>query len=281
MRTLDLTPTTLGLTILAALGQAPDGLRLSPIAAIVAAPLTSVDAAVQRLLAAGLAERNDDRRYAITEDAQAGLLLRYGYGTIGGARAGLRANGLVLFAGRDAQGWLLAIRSRRADPAYAHLLELVDGLGEPVEMIEVDGMTPFQAMACRTRASRTEVVAGSVVRAFPRPPREGRGAGQPLHQLNGSLHAPSGRKMRGVAREFGLRRVTAFGSAVRSDFDDESDVDLLVEPRSGRSLGITALASLEDRFEDMFGRRVEVVTPSGLIPDVASALEREGVVLLG
>jgi len=163
-------------------------------------------------------------------------------------------------------------------------VELTDALGEPVETVETveaDAMTPFQAAAHRARAAHAEVFAGSVVRAFPRPPREGRRAGQPLHHLNGSLHAPSARKLRGVAREFGLRRVTAFGSAVRSDFDEESDVDLLVEPRAGRGLGITALTSLEDRFEDMFGRRVEVVTPSGLIPEVASALEREGVVLVG
>ena len=51
--------------------------------------------------------------------------------------------------------------------------------------------------------------------------------------------------------------------------------------RPGRQLGITDLASLEDRFEDLFERRVELVTRTGLLPDVASAGEREGVVLLG
>jgi predicted nucleotidyltransferase len=51
--------------------------------------------------------------------------------------------------------------------------------------------------------------------------------------------------------------------------------------RSGRRLGITDLTTLEERLEDVFNRRVEVVTPTGLLPEVVSAAEREGVVLVG
>jgi predicted nucleotidyltransferase len=281
MRSLKALPSALGIRVLAALGQAPGGLRLSAIADAVEAPLTSVDAAVRRLVAADLVERAADRRYLRGEAPQVDLLVRLGYGMREGAAAGLRANRLVLYAGRDETGWLLAVRGRHGDPAFARLLALRGSIGEPTELVEVDALPPSEAALHRARAERAETIVGSAARAFPRPAREGRGAGYSLHGLNRALHAPSARRLRAIANEYGLHRVVAFGSAVRSDFDEESDVDLLVEMRPGRGLGITDLTSLEDRFEDLFERRVEVVTRTGLLPGVASAAEREGVVLFG
>jgi len=281
MRTLKALPSALGIRVLTALGQAPGGLRLSAIADAVEAPLTSVDAAVRRLVAADLVERAADRRYLRGEAAQVDLLLRLGYGTREGAAAGLRANRLVLYAGRDETGWLLAIRGRHGDPAFARLLALRGSIGEPLELVEVDSLSSSEASVYRARAERAETIVGSAARAFPRPARKGRGAGYSLHGLNRALHAPSARRLRAIANEYGLHRVVAFGSAVRSDFDEESDVDLLVEMRPGRRLGITDLTLLENRFEDLFERRVDVITGAGLLPDVASAAEREGVVLVG
>jgi predicted nucleotidyltransferase len=281
MRTLEGLPSALGIRVLTALGQAPGGLRLSAIADALEAPLTSVDAAVRRLVAADLVRRAADRRYLRAETAQSDLLLLLGYGTREGAAAALRANRLVLYAGRDEAGWLLAVRGRHGDPAFARLLALRGSIGEPMDLVEVGSLLPSEAAVHRARAERAETIAGSATRAFPRPAREGRGAGDPLHGLNRALHAPSARRLRAIAREYGLRRVVVFGSAVRSDFDEESDVDLLVEMRPGRRLGITDLTSLEDRFEDLFDRRVEVVAGTGLLSDVASAAEREGVVLVG
>ncbi|MHB1474479.1 MAG: nucleotidyltransferase family protein [Dermatophilaceae bacterium] len=281
MRTLKSLPSALGIRVLTALGQAPGGLRLSAIADAVEAPLTSVDAAVRRLVAAGLVERAADRRYLLGEATEVDLLLRLGYGTREGAAAGLRANRLVLYAGRDETGWLLAIRGRHGDPAFARLLALRGSLGEPQELIEVDALSSSAASVYRARADRAETIVGSAARAFPRLAREGQGAGHLLHGLNRALQAPSARRLRVIAHEYGLRRVVAFGSAVRSDFDEESDVDLLVEMRPGRRLGITDLTSLQDRFEDLFERRVDVITEAGLLPGVASAAEREGVILVG
>jgi predicted nucleotidyltransferase len=281
MRTLKSLPSALGIRVLTALGQAPGGLRLSAIADAVEAPLTSVDAAVRRLVAADLVQRATDRRYLRGEAAQVDLLLRIGYGTQEGAAAAMRANRLVLYAGRDETGWLLAIRGRHGDPAFARLLALRGSIGEPMELVEVHALSPSEAAVYRARAERAETIVGSAARAFPRPARKGRDGGDSLHRLNRALHAPSARRLRAIAHEYGLRRVVAFGSAVRSDFDEESDVDLLVEMRPGRRLGITDLTLLEDRFEDLFERRVDVITGAGLLPAVASAAEREGVILVG
>lgn len=281
MRTLGELPTALGVRILTALGQAPGGLRLSAIADAVEAPLTSVDAAVRRLAAANLAQRSADRRYRLGKTPQADLLLQLGYSTPEGLAAALRANRLVLYAGRDETGWLVAVRGRRGDPAFTRLLTLRGFSQESIELVEAEALPPVQAVGFRRRAEQASTIAGSAARAFPRPGRAGHDAGRALGALSRDVHVPSARRLRGIAREYGLRRMVAFGSVVRSDFDEESDVDLLVEMRAGRRLGITDLTTLEDRLEDVFDRRVEVVTPTGLLPEVAQAAEREGVVLLG
>jgi hypothetical protein len=64
------------------------------------------------LVAADLVERAADRRY-LRETAQSDLLLRLGYSTREGAAAALRANRLVLYAGRDGTDWLLGVRGRQ------------------------------------------------------------------------------------------------------------------------------------------------------------------------
>ena len=281
MRTLDELPTALGVRVLTALGQAPDGLRLSAIAEALKAPLTSVDAAVGRLVAASLLQRTSDRRYRLDATPQVDLLVQLGHSTPEGLSAALRANRLVLYAGRDEAGWLVAVRGRRGDPAFARLLALRGATQASIELVDADTLPHSQAVAYRRRAEHADTITGSAARAFPRPARAGRDAGRPLRALSGDLHAPSRRRLRDIAREYGLRRIVAFGSVVRSDFDEESDVDLLVEMRPGRRLGITNLTALEDRLEDVFDRRVEVVTPTGLLPEVAQAAEREGVVLVG
>ncbi len=104
MRTLDELPTALGVRALTALGQAPDGLRLSAIADAPQAPLASVDAAAGRLAAASLVHRSADRRYRLGTTPQVDLLVRLGHSTPDGVAAALRANRLVLYAGRDEAG---------------------------------------------------------------------------------------------------------------------------------------------------------------------------------
>lgn len=51
-------------------------------------------------------------------------------------------------------------------------------------------------------------------------------------------------RLRALAREYGLRRILAFGSATRADFRPDSDIDLLVEPVPGHHLGLDERVSL-------------------------------------
>jgi len=68
-----------------------------------------------------------------------------------------------------------------------------------------------------------------------------------------------------LCREFGVARLSVFGSAVRDDFDVErSDVDLLVEFRPEAGAGLLALVRLEDKLTELFDRKVDLLTPDGL-----------------
>ena len=68
-----------------------------------------------------------------------------------------------------------------------------------------------------------------------------------------------------LCRQYGVKRLAIFGSAVRDDFDlERSDVDLVGEYLPG----VTSLESyfvLEEKFEELFGRSV----------DLRSAVERQ------
>jgi hypothetical protein len=71
-------------------------------------------------------------------------------------------------------------------------------------------------------------------------------------------------ELRSLARRYGLRSIKVFGSMARSDADESSDVDLLVETTPGTS-GFVLGALLMDA-QDILGRRVDVVTEKSLHP---------------
>ncbi len=65
-----------------------------------------------------------------------------------------------------------------------------------------------------------------------------------------------------LAAKHGARNVRVFGSVLRGEADDESDLDLLVEFEPGRSLLDQAGLALD--LEELLGRKVDVVTERSL-----------------
>jgi uncharacterized protein len=65
-----------------------------------------------------------------------------------------------------------------------------------------------------------------------------------------------------VATQHGAQNVRLFGSAVRGEASDGSDLDLLVDMEPGRSL--LDLAALRNDLMDLLGRKVDVVTEDSL-----------------
>ena len=66
-------------------------------------------------------------------------------------------------------------------------------------------------------------------------------------------------------RSFGVRRLGLFGSFQRDEAQADSDVDLFVEFKPEEAT-FDHFMGLSFFCEDLFGRRVEIVTPNSLSP---------------
>lgn len=62
------------------------------------------------------------------------------------------------------------------------------------------------------------------------------------------------------AARHGIRRLSAFGSVLRPDFEDDSDVDLLVEFEPDRIPGLFGIAAMELELSGILDREVDLRT---------------------
>lgn len=61
-----------------------------------------------------------------------------------------------------------------------------------------------------------------------------------------------------------ISKISLFGSVLRDDFTDQSDVDFLVEFESGKVPGYLRLAGMENQLSDLIGRKVDLRTSNEL-----------------
>src|SRR5258708_5491950 len=66
-------------------------------------------------------------------------------------------------------------------------------------------------------------------------------------------------------RKHHVRKLSLFGSAIRPDFQAESDIDVLAEFEPGQTPGL-AFFSLEEDLAAFFGRKVDLNTARSLSP---------------
>ncbi|NOT00677.1 MAG: nucleotidyltransferase [Phycisphaerales bacterium] len=83
-----------------------------------------------------------------------------------------------------------------------------------------------------------------------------------MHELISSRYSP---EVAAICRRFHARRLSLFGSVLRDDFTDGSDIDVLVEFEPGRTPGFFGLYDMEQELSRLFGgRTVDVRTPEDL-----------------
>ena len=80
-----------------------------------------------------------------------------------------------------------------------------------------------------------------------------------------------------VAAEHGARNVRIFGSVSRGEADEKSDIDFLVELDQDRSL--MDHAGLQIALQELFDRKIDVVSDRGLKPRIKDRVLREAVPL--
>ncbi len=66
-----------------------------------------------------------------------------------------------------------------------------------------------------------------------------------------------------AVKRFGVERIGLFGSYLRDEQNENSDIDFLVEFSTGKK-NIRNLVALADYLEESFGKKVEVVTKESL-----------------
>jgi uncharacterized protein len=75
-------------------------------------------------------------------------------------------------------------------------------------------------------------------------------------------------------KRFGVKRLGVFGSFVRDEQRTTSDVDVLVEFEPGRKT-FDNFMHLAFYLEDLFGRKVDLLTPESLSPHLGPSILRE------
>lgn len=60
-----------------------------------------------------------------------------------------------------------------------------------------------------------------------------------------------------------IRKLSLFGSVLRDDFTDSSDIDVLVEFQPGNTPGL-AIVAMQDELTQLWGRTVDLRTPAEL-----------------
>ena len=75
-------------------------------------------------------------------------------------------------------------------------------------------------------------------------------------------------------RQLGVRRFALFGSFVRGEQDKHSDIDVLVEFAEGQKT-FDNFMRLSFFLEELFGRKVDLVTPESLSPYIGPHILHE------
>jgi hypothetical protein len=278
------------LEALAALEQRDGGLRLTEIAEALSAPVSSTQVALGVLIDDGLASIGPARpplyRIAPGGREDAARLLDVAAVRAGGARllaAALRANRAVEFAAQDEAGLLVVVRWD-AEPADEIPLDrMLERSNLEVARFAHDEVRERlrDDRSVLERASRSQVIVGSIDRSFPEPFRHGAPDAPRLGGLHPALGRPSRSALARIARRFGLSELRVFGSAVHADFRPDSDIDVMVRRKRGVPRTLEAELSLRRDLEALLGRDVDVCDASVLRDEIREKAESEGVVLYG
>lgn len=67
-----------------------------------------------------------------------------------------------------------------------------------------------------------------------------------------------------LAKVFKIKELYIFGSALREDFSETSDLDLLVVFNKDSGYSLFDIIDIKEKFQEFFGRQVDLVEKDGL-----------------
>lgn len=254
----------------------------------------STPSAAQRALAIlrddGIVERREQRRsaYTLASSERAGHVAALAVDTIPLGTAvgiGARANRAIEFVAREPRALVIVFAAGSTAVDQARAARFIDALAtrheSTVEYLDHDDVRRrlLAEPVLRSRMARARILYGRLDRSFPDRSRHGLREGKELHRPHRSVHLPSASTLRRIARRHGVGRLTLFGSAVRSDFGPDSDIDVLLRFRDGVRPTLRSLIDLEGALEAAFARDVDLVREELLGPEARARIDHEAVPL--
>ena len=67
-----------------------------------------------------------------------------------------------------------------------------------------------------------------------------------------------------VVEKYNIKELSIFGSSIRDDFNQESDIDLLIEFQDSQNISLFDLIDIQEYFQKITNRSVDIVEPAGL-----------------
>ncbi|HEY2704145.1 MAG TPA: nucleotidyltransferase domain-containing protein [Candidatus Dormibacteraeota bacterium] len=259
--------------------------RLSAIARDLEVPISSCQRGLEVLVAEGLARAAARGRYAAVEGPRLEAVVGLASVELDNGRLAAicgAADDAVELIGDDRRRLVLVYGRNAPFAGRARALRLLGPLATRLEReLTVLHHDDIRRARRHHLADRHALEAGSVLygdlgATFPEPaPVRG---GAPTGRLAEQLPALPARDVEALRSRYGLRSLIVFGSAVRTDFRPDSDVDVAVVP-GDRPLSFFELVALERELEQHLGRDVDLCLLPNAIDEVAQAVAREGVVL--
>jgi len=67
-----------------------------------------------------------------------------------------------------------------------------------------------------------------------------------------------------LARQYKIHELGIFGSVLREDFSDESDIDIIVEFEQDTEYSLFDIMKIKEEFEMLFGKEIDLIEKNGL-----------------
>ena len=82
-----------------------------------------------------------------------------------------------------------------------------------------------------------------------------------------------------IKTQYQIKQLGLFGSYVRDEATENSDIDILVEFNSDLNFGLITYCQLEDLLSETLGKQVDLVTKDGLKPYIGANILKEVIYL--
>jgi len=76
-------------------------------------------------------------------------------------------------------------------------------------------------------------------------------------------------------KRYGIKKIGVFGSYIRNEAKEESDLDILVEFEQDVDIGLLKFVEIENYLSDLLGVKVDLVEKSALKPRIGRHILKE------